>query len=465
MAHRLLYFGAAVALVACGSDGGPERPTSANERIIGGVVDDFRSYVVGVGTPYDEYGRGGPICSGTLVSRRTVLTAAHCVSPDEGPQGGVTAIFFGADLTPPLGARARILRTVRAVRHPRFDPQSLSNDLALVELASDATAQGFQPVPLLRETMTDTPDYVGPPLTFVGYGNDGEGRYGIRRVAVLPLVAVGPSCAGRDTGSGPIDATQLYYRVRGRNTCDGDSGGPAFLPRGGVERVAGATSAGDTACVVDGTDARTDGPAILEFIQPTIDRFEGLDPCRADGVCDPSCDTGGTLVDPDCAPFHCGADGVCALSCTDPPDPDCGSIDHASLDGVCDRAEGATDPDCQPFQVLSGSVDGGDRDAGVGGGKTGGAGNGGASTTTGGPAGDASSGGESGGDEGNLDCGCKAAGRGSSGWEWFGAGLALAVWRRRRMTYRHQSSPTRGGTASKGRLGASKAACGGPSSS
>ncbi len=182
----------------------------------------------------------------------------------------------------------------------------------------------MQPAPLLRETMDGSAAFVGPSFTFVGYGNDGAQHYDVRRVAAFPIDRVGPaSDVGLDTKTGPIDGTMFYYRAPLKNTCDGDSGGPAFVARAHVERLVGSTSYGDAACQIDGVDARTDAPQIAAFIQPTIDRFEGADPCRADGVCDESCNTGPDLVDPDCAPDHCGADGICALSCVDPPDPDC----------------------------------------------------------------------------------------------------------------------------------------------
>jgi MYXO-CTERM domain-containing protein len=324
----------AFALAACATEPEPEPVGEAHAPIIGGIHDTFRSYVVGVG---DEK---GAFCTGTLISRRTVLTAGHCYSKSGGLQGGITRIYFGPDVT----ARGSWVGTAQAVRHPMFNKATLSHDLTMVELDSDAPSQA---APLLRETMESTPEFVGPNFTFVGYGNDGSSNYGIRRVAVFPILAVGPAGdVGKESGTGPIDASQFYYRAPSKNTCDGDSGGPAFLPRDGVERLAGATSYGDGPCLVDGVDARTDLPEIKAFIQPMIDAFEGMDPCRADGVCNESCNTGGQLRDPDCAPNHCGADGICVISCVDPPDPDCMRAPRCELDGVCDPTCGSTDPDC-----------------------------------------------------------------------------------------------------------------------
>ncbi|AUX39113.1 trypsin [Sorangium cellulosum] len=291
--------------------GGGEQPLlTSRQPIVGGAVDTAHAYVVGVGN------KSRAFCTGTVISRRTVITAGHC-------QGSLTRVYFGTS----LGRRSESVRIETSRRHPDYDPSTLENDLALLKLESDAPVQ---PAPLLRERMENNGWYVGPAYTFVGYGvSDGVAGtgFGTRRVVTFPILAVGPAAVGGTPGS--IDATQFYYQVPSMNTCSGDSGGPAFLVRWGVERHAGVTSFGDDPCTLDGVQARTDERQIAEFIQPTIDEFEADNPCRADGLCNLSCDVGPDLVDPDCAERRCGADGVCALACVAPADPDCAPRDGA----------------------------------------------------------------------------------------------------------------------------------------
>jgi hypothetical protein len=390
----LLGLSSLVLLVACGPMDppvdAPEHPASAAAPIVGGILDPGRSYVVGVAD------NQGAFCTGTVISRRTVLTAGHCYTSNAGPKGGILKILFGPD----LGAASVVsVDTIKAVRHPGYDDKTLSNDLCLVELASDAPSQA---APLLRETLTNGPAFIGPNFTFVGYGDDGLGNFGLRRVVTLPIEVIGPANVGIATGSGPIDDTMFFFEVPKKNTCNGDSGGPAFVVRSGVERVAGSTSSGDDKCVIDGTDARTDAPAIAAFIQPTIDLFEGNDPCRSDGVCDESCNVGGNLGDPDCAAAHCGADGICALSCVAPVDPDCAVVDDCGADGVCDPSC-AADPDCSTT-ASTGAGGGASTSAGVGG-------SGGADSTTGaGGSGSSTTSGTGGGSEEKGGCGCRIAG-------------------------------------------------------
>jgi len=152
-----------------------EQLSAAGEAIVGGVADETHSAVVAIG---DD---SGPWCSGTVISPRVVITAAHCVDYP------VTRVFFGPNAWLP----ERVVAVSQVIAHPDYSHKNMANDLALLQLAGPA---GVQAMPLLRATMDNTPAFLGADLTFVGYGvTDGvtQDGFGFRRTVDIELLRVG----------------------------------------------------------------------------------------------------------------------------------------------------------------------------------------------------------------------------------------------------------------------------------
>jgi hypothetical protein len=316
----------AAAVAGCGdpSIAGVEDFGARTAPIVGGITEPNHRYVVSIGG-----------CTGTVISKHTVLTAGHCF-------GLLSSVKFG----PTVAGATKTIRVVDKARDPMYADicdQDATYDLAVAKLEEPAPTQS---APLLRATLDNSPKYVGPSWVWVGYGRTGSaGGAGTKRATTFPIDLIGPA-SGRGSLC-MIPETLIYSSVSGRNACNGDSGGPSFFVTGGVEYLAGVTSSGDDACMLDDTQQRSDQPYIDHFIQAQIDAFEGNDPCRSNGVCDETCNSGGQLGDPDCAQNHCGADGICAEACVAPRDPDCAAMDtnNCGDNGVCDLAC-PMDPDC-----------------------------------------------------------------------------------------------------------------------
>src|SRR5690606_6598664 len=109
--------------------------------------------------------------------------------------------------------------------HPSYSGSSLQNDIGYVTLTADA------PVEPMKLSPSMDASWVGKELIFVGYGASNgiqQTGYGTKRFVAMPIQQVW--------------AKQFRYAVSGKNTCNGDSGGPAFAQVDGELLLAGVTS-------------------------------------------------------------------------------------------------------------------------------------------------------------------------------------------------------------------------------
>jgi trypsin len=187
-------------------------------------------------------------CTGTMVSDRLVLTAGHCFDLSRDPSRYQVA--FGADSRRPLVRDG----VTEIWIDPAYDPGSLQGDAALVLLAEEAPA-GAAPWPLAPRSLDGAE---GATLRLVGYGltDDPDEPVGIKREGTARLTS--------------LESWSFVLEASPSQTCNGDSGGPAFLEIDGQEALVGITSSGDPACAGYGRDTRLDVTLPL-FVRPLID--------------------------------------------------------------------------------------------------------------------------------------------------------------------------------------------------
>ncbi len=206
-----------------------EEVASTSSAIVGGQTT----------TEYDAVGaltqRGRSFCTGTVVAKRLVVTAAHCLQD-------VQAANVRFALGPNASSPEAQLGVALIVPHPQYDARRLTNDIGVLVLSQDAPVA---PVPI-NDSMTSS--WVGRSLTFVGYGvtsGFGKAGSGVKRAVDIAVSEVG--------------STQFAYEDRRKNTCFGDSGGPAFTTdAAGNLAIVGVTSYGDRSCTEFGVDTRVD---------------------------------------------------------------------------------------------------------------------------------------------------------------------------------------------------------------
>jgi secreted trypsin-like serine protease len=182
----------------------------------------------------------GQVCGAVVVSPHEVLTAAHCVSPDGSAHPRHRALDVVAGRLRLRGAAPARVHVVSVRVHPGFDPATLSNDLALLELA--------RPVGAPARLDDGTAGVAGGTATALGWGSTTAAPAGdfpdALRQTVLDVEA--DSACSHVYGDGYDAATMLCAGMPqgGRDTCQGDSGGPLVADGAGGAVVIGVTSFG-----------------------------------------------------------------------------------------------------------------------------------------------------------------------------------------------------------------------------
>jgi hypothetical protein len=195
-------------------------------------------------------GEGRYLGSGTAISRRHVLTAAHVLDPigddgvvDPSPQNVTVNFNIGGDLTQTISASE-----LQIFPGSQGFSNSLDQDIALITLSQDLP----DTVPIYRLNREPLPS--GSIITMVGYGTSGDGvtgfledsasfsvkRVGVNQVEDLSLLSGFLNLDGAFLYDfdGPDDSSNLFSLLGSGTTLGndqeavlgpGDSGGPSFV--------------------------------------------------------------------------------------------------------------------------------------------------------------------------------------------------------------------------------------------
>lgn len=245
-------------------------------RIVGGEVarPGAWPWMVVLGKPGSFGNQFQVSCGGTILNMDTIITAAHCFG--NGNQDPTHVHVGDTDLGSSNDGIGEDITFSQIIRHPNWSARTLENDIAILKLSRPATfSRNVQPacLPYAYEGR-DLPSLLrNSQPTVAGWGSTRTGGASSSKLmqAKVPMVTQSEcSNAYRNVGQVSIGDTKVCAGTGGRDTCNGDSGGPLLSDT----LELGYSIVGITSFGVD--CARPDFPGVYTRVDKYLDWIEPL---------------------------------------------------------------------------------------------------------------------------------------------------------------------------------------------
>ncbi|CAD7083359.1 unnamed protein product [Hermetia illucens] len=195
------------------------------QKILGDVQVGHWPWLALLG--YDSPSDTEFLCGGTLVSRRHVVTAAHCINDD------LRSVRLGEhDLRDDGETQHVDIPIAEKVQHPGFNPDTIHFDVAVISLTSDvAFTDTIRPICIPDKTKYDTRSLIGYSPYVAGWGRTLEGFDSKNVLNELQLVIFDNNQCKGQFGVDNVDEGTICAGYLGNKTdfCYGDCGGPLMM--------------------------------------------------------------------------------------------------------------------------------------------------------------------------------------------------------------------------------------------
>merc|ERR1712106_868416 len=224
--------------------------TNRVSKIVGGIPTEENEYPWQVGLLRSQ-SDSTPFCGGSLLSSKTVLTAAHCTVG-----GDANYVLLGEhDVTAQDGEMK--VRVCERKEHFDYKSNNQDNDFAILTLCEDVPFE------------TDIKPACLPPTNTLASG--GFQPSVLHEVTVTTMS--NPACAGWNTAYSPSQILPSMICASGTNKdfCQGDSGGPLVVPEStGYYTLVGVVSWGYGCAQADAPGVYSRVTSVLGWINENV---------------------------------------------------------------------------------------------------------------------------------------------------------------------------------------------------
>ncbi|KAM5205000.1 trypsin isoform 1-T7 [Hipposideros larvatus] len=187
-------------------------PADDDDKIVGGYTCQENS------VPYQvSLNAGYHFCGGSLINDQWVVSAAHCYKSR-------IQVRLGEHNIDVIEGNEQFINSVKVIRHPKYNGNTIDNDIMLIKLSSPATISSrVATVSLPRSCAA-----VGTQCLISGWGNTQSNGYDYPELLQCLDAPILSDSACRSAYPGQITNNMmcLGFLEGGKDSCQGDSGGP-----------------------------------------------------------------------------------------------------------------------------------------------------------------------------------------------------------------------------------------------